>query len=238
VLPEESDAPAEPALSRALAQETPPPPTVPLNPEDVALLLYISGTTGLPKGAMLTHRSLVANASVCSAHFDLNATSRIFGLAPLFHVTGFEIQLVGAFAAGASQVLTYRFHPSVALEAFLEHRPTFIIGVITAFIALMNHKDVTRELFDEAEVWSDGGLWRRPENVRERTRSGRDRARHGRGAGHRPRGGAGSGARVLLTDLNVEGVETAAREIDSEVGRGTAFATRYERQRRQRVPRL
>jgi hypothetical protein len=53
VLPEESDAPAEPALSRALAQETPPPPTVPLNPEDVALLLYTSGTTGLPKGAML-----------------------------------------------------------------------------------------------------------------------------------------------------------------------------------------
>jgi long-chain acyl-CoA synthetase len=87
----------------------------------------------------------------------LNATSRIFGLAPLFHVTGFEIQLVGAFAAGASQVLTYRFHPSVALEAFLEHRPTFIIGAITAFIALMNHKDVTREHFSSFEYLYSGG---------------------------------------------------------------------------------
>jgi hypothetical protein len=104
-----------------------------------------------------THRNLVANALVCRAHFELNATSRIFGLAPLFHVTGFEIQLVGAFAAGASQVLTYRFHPSVALEAFLEHRPTFIIGAITAFIALMNHKDVTREHFSRFEYLYSGG---------------------------------------------------------------------------------
>jgi NAD(P)-dependent dehydrogenase (short-subunit alcohol dehydrogenase family) len=66
---------------------------------------------------------------------------------------------------------------------------------------------------------------------RERTRSGQDRARHRRGAGHRPRGGAGLGARGragAANDLNVEGVETAAREIDSEVGRGTAFATRHD----------
>jgi long-chain acyl-CoA synthetase len=101
--------------------------------------------------------NLVANALVCRALFDLNATSRIFGLAPLFHVTGFEIQLVGAFAAGASQVLTHRFHPSVALEAFLEHRPTFIIGAITAFIALMNHKDATREHFSSFEYLYSGG---------------------------------------------------------------------------------
>jgi long-chain acyl-CoA synthetase len=157
VLSDGSDAPAERSVSLVLAQEAPPPPIAPLKSEDVALLLYTSGTTGLPKGAMLTHRNLVANALVCRAHFDLNATSRIFGLAPLFHVTGFEIQLVGAFAAGASQVLTYRFHPSVALEAFLEHRPTFIIGAITAFIALMNHKDVTREHFSSFEYLYSGG---------------------------------------------------------------------------------
>ena len=92
---------------------------------------------------MLTHRNLVANALVSRDHFELTRDSRIFGVAPLFHVTGFEVQVVLAFAAGAALVLTYRFHPQAALEAFLEHKPTFIIGAITAFIALMNQPEAT-----------------------------------------------------------------------------------------------
>jgi long-chain acyl-CoA synthetase len=78
-------------------------------------------------------------------------------VAPLFHVTGFEIQLVAALAAGASQVLTYRFHPAVVLEAFLEHRPTFMIGAITAFIALMNDPGATPAHFASfAHLYSGG----------------------------------------------------------------------------------
>ena len=91
--------------------QPPPRPSPALSSEDVALLLYTSGTTGVPKGAMLTHRNLVANALVCRDHFELSRDARIFGVAPLFHVTGFEIQLVTAFAAGAALILTYRFHP-------------------------------------------------------------------------------------------------------------------------------
>ena len=143
VLPPRGDAPAESSLARILAAAIAAPAQSAASPDDVALLLYTSGTTGAPKGAMLTHRNLVANAMICRRHFELDGSSRIFGVAPLFHVTGFEIQLVTAFAAGASQVLTYRFHPGLVLDAFLEHRPTFIIGAITAFIALMNHPDAT-----------------------------------------------------------------------------------------------
>jgi long-chain acyl-CoA synthetase len=128
-----------------------------LVPEDIGLLLYTSGTTGVPKGAMLTHRNLVHNARLCAAHFELHPGSRIFGVAPLFHVTGFEVQMLGAFAAGAAQVLTYRFQPAVVLDAFLEHRPTFIIGAITAFIALMNQPSATGAHFASFDRLYSGG---------------------------------------------------------------------------------
>jgi long-chain acyl-CoA synthetase len=159
VLPMAGGPPPEQALSRIFNKDapSPPSPSLGLSSEDVALLLYTSGTTGLPKGAMLTHRNLVANALVCRDHFELKSDARIFGIAPLFHVTGFEIQLVAAFAAGAALILTYRFHPKVALDAFLEHKPTFIVGAITAFIALMNQPEATSAHFASfAHIYSGG----------------------------------------------------------------------------------
>ena len=65
--------------------------------------------------------------------------------------------MLGAFAAGAAQVLTYRFQPAVVLDAFLEHRPTFIVGAITAFIALMNQPDATRAHFASFDRLYSGG---------------------------------------------------------------------------------
>ncbi len=157
VLPPESDRIPGHALARIFADTAPPFPSVELTPDDVGLLLYTSGTTGVPKGAMLAHRNLVHNAQLCAAHFELGSQSRIFGVAPLFHVTGFEVQMLGAFAAGAAQVLTYRFQPAVVLDAFLEHRPTFIIGAITAFIALMNQPAATRAHFASFDRLYSGG---------------------------------------------------------------------------------
>jgi long-chain acyl-CoA synthetase len=145
------------SLSQILAEASPPPPPARLSPDDVGLLLYTSGTTGMPKGVMLTHRNLVHNALLCCKHFELCRQSRIFGVAPLFHITGFEIQMVAAFAASASLVLTYRFHAAVVLEAFLEHRPTFIIGAITAFIALMNYFGATSAHFTSFDRIYSGG---------------------------------------------------------------------------------
>ena len=65
--------------------------------------------------------------------------------------------MLGAFAAGAAQVLTYRFQPAVVLDAFFEHRPTFIVGAITAFIALMNQPDATRAHFASFDRLYSGG---------------------------------------------------------------------------------
>jgi long-chain acyl-CoA synthetase len=130
------------------------PPAV---PDDVAVILYTSGTTGVPKGAMLTHRNMVVNARHGVRHFEMSASTRILGVAPLFHVTGLVLQMVSAFAASASQVLTYRFHPAVVLDALLEHRPTFAVGAITAYIALMNRSEASPEHFSSFENLCSGG---------------------------------------------------------------------------------
>ena len=164
VLPEPPTvpAPASQSLAAILAVDLDPGPVDASEPsrpaaDEVAVLLYTSGTTGLPKGAMLTHRNLVFNGRGCQSHFGLTPRSRIFGIAPLFHVTGLEAQMIAAFTAGASLVLTYRFQPAVVLEALLEQRPTFVIGAITVFIALMNRPDTTRAHFDSLQHIFSGG---------------------------------------------------------------------------------
>lgn len=157
VLPMQGVAPRTHALATIFAGDAPAPQAPVLTADDIGLLLYTSGTTGVPKGAMLTHRNLVANAVVCRDHFELNSASRIFGVAPLFHITGFEIQMIAAFVAGGAMVLTYRFQPQVALDAFLEWRPTFIVGAITAFIALMNQPNATGSHFESfVHIYSGG----------------------------------------------------------------------------------
>ena len=157
VLPAPAAAPQAHALAAVFAGDAPAPPAAALTADDIGLLLYTSGTTGVPKGAMLTHRNLVATALTCRDHFELDGASRIFGVAPLFHITGFEIQMIAAFVSGGAMVLTYRFQPQVALDAFLEWRPTFIVGAITAFIALMNQPAATGRHFGSfIHIYSGG----------------------------------------------------------------------------------
>jgi len=81
----------------------------------------------------------------------------IFGLAPLFHITGLIGHVAVSLLAPAPLVLAYRFHPQVVLDALLEHRPAFTIGAITAFTALLNAPEVTREHFASfTSVYSGG----------------------------------------------------------------------------------
>lgn len=157
VLPPDAEAPETQSLSQVFCEPAQPWRTTEIGPADVALLLYTSGTTGVPKGAMLTHRNLVHNVLLSATEFELGPQSRIFGIAPLFHITGFELQLLGAFAVSAAQILTYRFQPAVVLDAFLEHRPTFIVGAITAFIALMNQPDASPAHFASFDRLYSGG---------------------------------------------------------------------------------
>lgn len=121
------------------------PPPVDLGPDDVAFLTYTSGTTGVPKGAMNTHGNVVFTATVYRDCARFQPGGSVFGIAPLFHITGLIGHIAISYLAPVPLVLAYRFEPSVVLDALLEHRPTYTIGAITAFNALLAHPDFTRD---------------------------------------------------------------------------------------------
>ncbi len=112
------------------------PEPVAVDADDVAVITYTSGTTGAPKGAMNTHRNVATGGSAYREWFALDRDDVVLGIAPLFHVTGLTGHIACSIAAGASLVLSYRFNVDVTIDMIRQHRPTFTVGAITAFIAL------------------------------------------------------------------------------------------------------
>ncbi|MCI2416008.1 AMP-binding protein [Saccharopolyspora sp. K220] len=133
------------------------PDPVDFAPEDVAVLTYTSGTTGPPKGAMNTHRNVVFNAQTYRDWIGLDSGDVILGVAPLFHITGLIGHAALALLLPAPLVLTYRFEPSLTVEAIRDEQATFTVGAITVFIALMNAPGAARaDLASLHKIYSGG----------------------------------------------------------------------------------
>ncbi len=133
------------------------PPPVDLTAEDVAFMVYTSGTTGAPKAAMNTHANVVFATSVYERWIDLSADDTILGLAPLFHVTGLVGHVTLAMLTGSPLVLFYRFDASLACQLAQTHRATFTVSAVTAFIALLNSDAMkTADLSSLTKVYTGG----------------------------------------------------------------------------------
>jgi len=133
------------------------PPPVSFAPDDTAFLTYTSGTTGPPKGAMNTHRNVVFNSQAYREWCSLTADDVVLGVAPLFHITGLIAGITTALLLGAPLVLFHRFEPALAIDVIREERPTFTVGSITVFIALMNAPNAERDaLASLRKIWSGG----------------------------------------------------------------------------------
>jgi long-chain acyl-CoA synthetase len=158
VLPPRVSEVSQPRLAKVLDQYRGcRPPPLSLRGEDLALILYTSGTTGVPKGAMLQHRSVAFNSQFTRDWCSLSTDDLLLAVAPLFHVTGFVCNLGAALSAGCSMLLHYRFEPSVVLELVRERRPTYTIGAITAFNALLRLPEATVEdMRSLRQVYSGG----------------------------------------------------------------------------------
>lgn len=113
-------------LMEAIAEyrgQTPPP--VELHLDDIAFLTYTSGTTGVPKGAMNTHRNVVFTAMVDRDFLRFQPGGSVFGLAPLFHITGLIGHIAVSFLAAMPLISAYRFEPGVVSTLSLSTtRPT------------------------------------------------------------------------------------------------------------------
>lgn len=126
-------------------------------PDDVAFLVYTSGTTGDPKGAELTHANFVFNVRSYREWMQLGPDEPILGLAPLFHITGLVGHAILALLIPAPLVLGHRFHPAVMLDAIREHRPVFTVGAITAYTALAGVPGVGADDFRSLTKMYSGG---------------------------------------------------------------------------------
>ncbi|MFI8184380.1 long-chain fatty acid--CoA ligase [Actinacidiphila glaucinigra] len=135
----------------------PPLPDPGLTADDIALISYTSGTSGVPKGAMNTHGNISYNADRQRAHSVLPDGATLFALAPLFHITGMVCQLAAGIVAGSTVALAYRFEPGVVLDALREHRPAYMVGPSTAYMALMARPDATAEDFSSFRLLYSGG---------------------------------------------------------------------------------
>ncbi|MGI5205055.1 AMP-binding protein [Spirillospora sp. CA-108201] len=126
-------------------------------PGDAALLSYTSGTTGPAKGAVNTHRNLAYQVDACSAWIGLDERDSILTVAPLFHITGLAMHLALGLGAGLPLVLTHRFDAATTGALIERHRPTFAVGSITAFIALLDEPATRdRDLSSLSKVLSGG----------------------------------------------------------------------------------
>ena len=110
---------------------------------EVAVLQYTGGTTGLPKGAMLTHRNIVANAVQCRAWFQGAAgTSIVLAAIPLFHIYGLTVALNFPLIHGGTIILELRPDPSEILKLVRRHRPSEFPGVPALYAAINHHPAV------------------------------------------------------------------------------------------------
>ncbi|HEX4248011.1 MAG TPA: AMP-binding protein [Pseudonocardia sp.] len=126
-------------------------------PDDIAILTYTSGTTGVPKGAMNTHATMSFNAQTYREWMGLTTADSVLGVAPLFHITGLIGHVALALLVPFPLVLAHRFHPDVVLDAIREHRPTFTVGAITVFISLAGIDGVTKDDFASFRMLYSGG---------------------------------------------------------------------------------
>ena len=166
------DGPVPPGATSCAAVDTDPPDTWPaLAPGDVAVVQYTGGTTGVPKGALLTHANLTAAVSIYDAWFDgqgrgAGPGDRVICVLPLFHIYALTCILLRGLARGCEILLRTRFDPGAVLDDIERRQVTHFNGVPTMWIALLARPDIAGRDLSSLRAVSSGGA-SLPHEVRE-----------------------------------------------------------------------
>jgi long-chain acyl-CoA synthetase len=148
---------------RAFVKDAMPPATWPhIDPDDVALLQYTGGTTGLPKGAMLTHKNLTSAVGIydvwgAPARAARNAIERVICVLPLFHIYALTVILLRSLKSGDLISLHQRFDVEAVMRDIEKKRATAFPGVPTMWIAIANLPDLDQRDLSSLVSCGSGG---------------------------------------------------------------------------------
>jgi long-chain acyl-CoA synthetase len=115
-----------------------------VDPEEMAVLIYSGGTTGVAKGIMLSHFNLVANSRQIAAWGGIAGQDRLLAVLPFFHGFGMSVNMNAPVLAGSEITVLPPFNAKDVAKAIEKYRPTFFIAVPTMFVALSNLPDIDR----------------------------------------------------------------------------------------------
>ena len=112
-------------------------PPVELDMDDIALMTYTSGTTGLPKGAMLSYDNALYKSAAAADCNGVTGSDVLLGIAPMYHIAGMVMSVNVTLYTGATTVLLYRFDPLAALQAIERHRVSWWYSIAPMNVAAM-----------------------------------------------------------------------------------------------------
>ena len=139
--------------------EAPDLPRVEIDADDVAVLQYTGGTTGVPKGAMLTHYNIFANViqAACWGYDSLRRGEDTYLLViPFFHIYGFTVGMIEGVWRGVKQVLIPKYDVEALLKAIKDYVPTYFPAVPTIYISLLNHPKAKEFGLDKIRHFNSG----------------------------------------------------------------------------------
>jgi acyl-CoA synthetase (AMP-forming)/AMP-acid ligase II len=193
--------------------------------EDIALLQYTGGTTGMPKGAIITHHTLAHNAIGATLWFSYKKEDVHIGILPFFHVQGMTQAMNASLVSGGRLVILARFTPETLAQAITQYKCTIWKGNTTMVIAMIGWPDINQYDLSSLCLVTHGGATM-PKEILAMLKQMVPKAKFGEGYGltetlsgggvitplHRPKHGF-IGIPFISTDLKIVDLKTGLKEV-------------------------
>ncbi|MDB5594137.1 MAG: malonyl-CoA synthase [Hyphomicrobiales bacterium] len=148
------DAAGQGSLTRKMTQQPTSFDTIARGPDDLAAILYTSGTTGRSKGAMLSHDNLYSNAATLREYWRFTRDDVLIHALPIYHTHGLFVASNVTFFSGASMIFLPKFDPDLIVS--LMPRATVLMGVPTFYVRLLQHAGLTHEATKHMRLFVSG----------------------------------------------------------------------------------